>query len=52
LIYFNHELQNRVFKLFLDSLFTGGALIVGKHEGIIGDIANKFDKKGTIYFKK
>lgn len=52
LIYFNHDLQNRVFKLFLDSLFTGGALIVGKHEGIIGNIANKFEKKGTIYIKK
>jgi chemotaxis protein methyltransferase CheR len=52
LIYFNHDLQNRIFKLFLNSLFTGGALIVGKHEGILGDIAGKFEKKGTIYFKK
>lgn len=52
LIYFNHNLQNKIFKMFHDSLFTGGALIVGKHEGILGDIANKFDKKGTIYVKK
>jgi len=52
LIYFNHNLQNKIFKLFYDSLFTGGALIVGKHEGILGDIANKFEKKGTIYIKK
>ena len=52
LIYFNHNLQNKIFKLFYDSLFTGGALIVGKHEGILGDIGNKFDKKGTIYIKK
>lgn len=52
LIYFNHNLQNKIFKLFLDSLFTGGALIVGKHEGILGDIANKFEKKGAIYIKK
>lgn len=52
LIYFNNELQNKVYKLFLDSLFTGGALIVGKHEGILGDISEKFIKKGTIYIKK
>ena len=52
LIYFNHNLQNKIFKLFHDSLFTGGALIVGKHEGILGDIGNKFEKKGTIYIKK
>ena len=52
LIYFNHDLQNKIFKLFLDSLFTGGALIVGKHEGIIGDIAGKFEKRETIYIKK
>lgn len=52
LIYFNHDLQNRIFQFFLDSLFTGGALIVGKHEGIIGDIVNKFEKRGTIYIKK
>jgi chemotaxis protein methyltransferase CheR len=52
LIYFNNELQNKVFKLFWDALFTGGALIVGKHEGILGDISEKFIKKGTIYIKK
>jgi chemotaxis protein methyltransferase CheR len=52
LIYFNNELQNKVYKLFLDSLFTGGALIIGKHEGILGDMAEKFIKKGTIYIKK
>ncbi len=52
LIYFNHDLQNRVIKLFENSLFTGGALIIGKHEGILGDIADKFEKHGTIYIKK
>ncbi len=52
LIYFNHELQNRIIKLFENSLFTGGALIIGKHEGILGDIADKFQKNGTIYIKK
>ncbi len=52
LIYFNHELQNRIIKLFENSLFTGGTLIIGKHEGILGNIAEKFEKHGTIYIKK
>jgi len=52
LIYFNHELQNKIIKLFESSLFTGGALIIGKHEGILGNIAEKFQKHGTIYIKK
>lgn len=52
LIYFNHQLQNKIFKMFYDSLFTGGTLIVGKHESILGGIADKFEKKGTIYIKK
>jgi len=52
LIYFNHELQNRIIKLFENSLFTGGALIIGKHEGILGNIAEKFEKYGTIFIKK
>jgi len=52
LIYFNHELQNRIIKFFANSLFTGGALIIGKHEGILGNIAEKFEKHGTIFIKK
>lgn len=52
LIYFNHELQNRIFEMFHDSLYPGGALIIGKHEGILGDIGLKFNKYGTIYIKK
>jgi len=52
LIYFNHNLQNKIFKMFHDALFTGGALIVGKHESILGNIADKFEKRGTIYIKK
>ncbi len=52
LIYFNHDLQNRVIKLFESSLFRGGALVIGKHEGILGSIADKFEKRGTIFIKK
>jgi len=52
LIYFNHELQDRIIKLFENSLFTGGTLIIGKHEGILGSVAEKFQKQGTIFIKK
>jgi chemotaxis protein methyltransferase CheR len=52
LIYFNHEMQNSIFRFFYDSLIPGGALIIGRHEGILSDIASKFDKHGTIYIKK
>ncbi|KHD05382.2 chemotaxis protein CheR [Candidatus Thiomargarita nelsonii] len=34
LIYFNRELQNRVFKLFFDSLCTDGFLCIGSKESI------------------
>lgn len=52
LIYFNHKLQNKIFQTFYDSLKTGGVLIVGKHESMLGGISDKFEKKGTIYIKK
>jgi chemotaxis protein methyltransferase CheR len=52
LIYFNHDLQNKIFSFFLDNLVPGGTLVIGKHEGILGDIGNKFEKHGTIYVKK
>jgi len=52
LIYFNHELQNRIFEMFHEALVPGGAMIIGRHEGILGDIVNKFEKYGTIYIKR
>jgi len=52
LIYFNHELQNKIFEFFLDNMVKGGTLIIGKHEGILGEIGTKFEKYGTIYVKK
>jgi chemotaxis protein methyltransferase CheR len=52
LIYFNHEMQNAIFRFFYDSLLPGGTLIIGRHEGILSDIAAKFEKQGTIYIKK
>ncbi len=52
IIYFNYELQNKVFKLFLDNLNKGGCLILGVHESILGPFAIRFDKKYQAYFKK
>ena len=52
LIYFNHELQNKLFELFYDILEDDGALIIGRHEGMLGEIASKFKKEESIYLKK
>jgi chemotaxis protein methyltransferase CheR len=52
IIYFNFELQNRVFRLFYDNLNAGGCLILGVHETILGPFSLYFEKKYQGYFKK
>lgn len=52
IIYFNYELQNRVFKLFFDNLSSGGCLILGIHETILEPFSVYFEKKYQGYFKK
>ena len=52
IIYFNYELQNKVFKLFLDNMNPGSCLVLGVHETILGPYASYFDKKFQAYFKK
>jgi chemotaxis protein methyltransferase CheR len=52
LIYFNHELQNRLFQFFYDNLEDDGCLIIGRHEGMLGEIATKFKKEESIYKKR
>jgi len=52
IIYFKYSLQNKVFKLFYDHLYTNGFLILGMHETMLGEITSKFDKKGQAYQKK
>jgi len=51
IIYFNYDLQNKVFNLYHESLFQDGILILGMHETILGPYASKFEKKG-LYYKK
>lgn len=56
LIYFNRELQNRVLKLFVDSLCPGGFLCLGSKESIkFSSVSDKFDivsERDRIYRKK
>jgi chemotaxis protein methyltransferase CheR len=51
IIYFNYDLQNKVFNLFYKNLFTDGSLILGIHESILGPYASQFDKKNQAYVK-
>lgn len=56
LIYFNRELQNRVFNLFYDSLIPGGFLCLGSKESLrFSNIEDKFElvsEREKIYRKK
>jgi chemotaxis protein methyltransferase CheR len=52
LIYFNNNLQNKVFEMFWESLNDNGVLVIGLHESIMGPISLKYIKKGQLYFKK
>lgn len=51
IIYFNYNLQNKVFDLFFRNLYEEGCLILGMHETILGTYANLFKKKGYVYYK-
>jgi len=51
IIYFNAELQNRVFELFHKNLNWHGSLLLGVHESIMGPGTNKFIRKDPFYHK-
>ena len=52
IIYFNYNLQNRVFNLFQNSLYQGGYLLLGMHETILGPMTSSFEKRDQVYIKK
>lgn len=56
LIYFNKDLQNKVQKLFFDSLVHGGLLCLGTKESLrfcdLADSYSELDKKQKIFKKK
>jgi chemotaxis protein methyltransferase CheR len=51
IIYFNNELQNRVFDLFYKSLNANGSLLLGVHESIMGAYSKRFIRKDPFYRK-
>jgi chemotaxis protein methyltransferase CheR len=52
IIYFNYNLQNRVFNLFHNCLYDGSYLVLGMHETILGPHTSSFDRKEQVYVKK
>jgi chemotaxis protein methyltransferase CheR len=52
IIYFNDDLQTRVFRLFYENMNEDGTLILGVHESIMGPYAKRFLKKESFYQKK
>ena len=50
IIYFNYNLQCRVFDLFHRSLYNNGCLILGMHETILGTCSLNFHRRGNVYF--
>ena len=51
IIYFNADLQNRVFDLFHKNLNRQGCLLLGVHESIMGPYSKKFIRKDPFYYK-
>ena len=51
IIYFNYNLQNKVFSLFYDRLQEGGYLLLGQHESILETGQIKFIREGFFYRK-
>ena len=52
IIYFNNELQDRVFDLFYNNLHDNGVLLLGVHESIMGPFTRKFRKSNPFYYKQ
>ena len=52
IIYFNYDLQNKIFDFFYNNLYPNGYLWLGMHESIMGSYASKFEKYGHFYQKK
>ncbi len=52
LIYFKQELQTQMYRYFYQNLKNNGFLILGYHESILGQQAQRFNRKGLYYTKK
>jgi chemotaxis protein methyltransferase CheR len=52
IIYFNHELQNKILNLFHRNMRDNGCLVLGIHESIIGPETAIFPKEDSFYSKR
>ncbi len=52
MIYFDTFLQDKLFNFFYQNLTDEGILVLGKHEGMLGDIALRFKRENGFYIKK
>jgi len=52
IIYFNYNLQNKIFQLFYNNLNASSYLMLGIHESILGPFSTKFEKRGYYYLRK
>jgi len=52
LIYFNNDLQKKVFEFFRNNLLPEGYLILGMQESMAWFMSSMFDKKGLFYKRK
>ena len=52
IIYFNYNLQNKIFQLFYNNLCEDGYFMLGIHESILGPFSTKFEKRGYYYVRK
>jgi len=52
IIYFNYNLQNKIFHLFHENMCENGYLMLGIHESILGPFSTRFEKRGYYYLRK
>ncbi len=52
MIYFNVQLQNRIFEMFHRNLYPGGALVLGVHELMSMPWSGYYQRLGKVYIRK
>lgn len=52
LIYFNPRLQNRIFEMFYQNLYAGGAVVLGAHEMMPMPWSGYYHRRGKVYIRK
>lgn len=52
MIYFSHEIKEKLYEAFYNWLEPGGILFIGANEMIIGPARNKFEKINSQFYRK